>query len=1590
MPSPVGSDIERLLPAQPPTGPLSPEQLIEQGQAHERAGRPAEARAQYEQAMRLLPAPDPVKASMLLRWIANCFERESLYSAAQESAAAAVAAAESSGDETTMAYALNVMGIVRWRQGELNAAEDHLHKALVHGAEGSDPRVLSHINTNLGSIASIQGDFREAVRYFEEALAIGRLHALPENILPTLINIGVTNLALARHDAAHEAFIEASGIADALGMLQSRVLIDINRAALEVARQQYVEATRLCDEGVRLAEHLADPLSRGEAEKVYGVIARETLEFPAAERHLLDACRIAEQLDNLTLLGEASRELAELYARTSRNREMLQMLNRARRCFDQLRSRHEMADVARRMARLEGDFQDVAQEWGESIESKDLHTQGHCERVAELSTALAARVGFDEGTLVWFRIGALLHDVGKLIIPADVLNKPGKLSDEEWELMRRHPGAGVDMLSDVEFPWDILPLVRSHHERWDGRGYPDGLRDEQIPMAARILCIADVYDALTSARSYKRPFSHLEAMEIMRRDVGTQFDPQLFPHFEELMRKVAEGSDVSPPPARSSTAPKKGGAEEDDLTHALMRRAFIDVATAVLAERRRTDGVTSLLVIDVDEFKKVNDTFGHLAGDDALRAVVEVARRYLRPGQYVGRYAGDEFVVLLTGVDAEGAVRVAEQMRSGVAGTMIPLRDSAETFSVSLSIGAATAPVHGTTFEALFDAADRTLFKAKRDGRNRVALAGDADSPTRRLTFSRFVGRRNETRLLVQALDAAVNGSPQLRLLVGEAGVGKSTLVRQLAPELRLRSVASVEARSLETASPTLLAPWADLIAGIDSQGMTPRGEWPMLSRLVPALNASPIAEPAFDSVQSHQFTRELVLFLQEVASIRPLVLVLEDVQWMDAASWDALEAVLTQLGTERICLFLTLRSEEAASEQVRLRRQRLSRDVRTSELTVARLSRAEVMEILQQGLKKSVDERLYDFVAERTEGNPFLLLQLLGTMIEEDVFTRGEKGWSWTKPAIFRLPRSMTDLVGRRLNNLKPETLRILAFAAAIGRRFSLRFVAEVAEVPYERVLDAVDDALLPAVLEPPEDDRDDSYSFAHSLLVESVLRTMNPPRRRAAHERIGDMLSERTPGALTCIASQYSKSANRAKAYTACRSAATEALSNYALDETQQFLELALEASTTEPEEIEIYESLARVAELSGRWADVEHACDHLMGSQVVTAVPIKAVATQLRRLVARFRLGVSVREAEVECRELLVRAVHTQSMHEIVQTRGLLVQLLARKGEINEAIALAAETQLLAEGAEDRGVVADAMYRRAITLNAVRPADAAEVLEALIVLAGESGDRVMEARAYLALGVARSRTENDAAGALAFRESLSLAREAQALDVAAAASMNLGVIELRSGALMASRASLVEARRLYTTLQNVGSRLVAIYNLANVEREAGSMEEASTLYTDAIALATGLGADDILIGAHAGLGLTALRLDQQEAAAEALENALDALGDRADWWFQGRELLESLAVRLTASRGEPQAAHVRFSVAVERLLALEDYAVAWFVADCAGALVEQFPSIRAEIDQHSETAVCRGFKVISARFTALRDLMDRAPSVMRAASA
>lgn len=167
-----------------------------------------------------------------------------------------------------------------------------------------------------------------------------------------------------------------------------------------------------------------------------------------------------------------------------------------------------------------------------AVDAKDRYTHGHIRRVQAYATQLARSMGIqDENELLAIQAGALLHDIGKIAIPEYILNKPTVLTETEFEKMKIHPVVGANMLGTIDFPYPVVPIVRSHHERWDGNGYPDGLKGEHIPLTARILSLVDSYDALTTNRPYRSPMSRSNVVEFFKREAGRAYDPTIVQQF---------------------------------------------------------------------------------------------------------------------------------------------------------------------------------------------------------------------------------------------------------------------------------------------------------------------------------------------------------------------------------------------------------------------------------------------------------------------------------------------------------------------------------------------------------------------------------------------------------------------------------------------------------------------------------------------------------------------------------------------------------------------------------------------------------------------------------------------------------------------------------------------------------------------------------------------------------------------------------------------------------------------------------------------------------------------------------------------------
>lgn len=533
-----------------------------------------------------------------------------------------------------------------------------------------------------------------------------------------------------------------------------------------------------------------------------------------------------------------------------------------------------------------------------AIDAKDRYTRHHSSRVTQYALVLAEQMQLPSESVEAIRTGGLLHDVGKLGIPDYILSKPGSLTPEEYQRIQQHPALGYEILKPLSFPWEVLPVVRWHHERFDGKGYPDGLAGEEIPLVARVLAVADVYDALTSERPYRKAWTHEKAADLIRESAGTQFDPQVvaafcaaserihqlkesshaavsngaptseqsatgssekgvrvhalehitnahqevfalyeiaqvmgntlkmdetvhlvlqkilnligtgccaiflidqhkgeltahdavgpYADFVRLMRlPIGEGitgqvvqqrqtmisddgtqdfqnlsEDARPPFQSVISAPlihngevlgaltcyhefsKAFGREVTQLLPVVARHAALALHNAITLEETRqsalTDNLTglpnsrylfmcleqemeravrskqplSLLVLDLDGFKSINDTYGHLSGDEVIKQFGSLLRDLCRTYDTVVRYAGDEYFVILSNTDSQDAQVWMDRLFEAVSQYQWTLRPG-HHISVSASAGKATYPFEAEDMHSLIQLADERMYASK-------------------------------------------------------------------------------------------------------------------------------------------------------------------------------------------------------------------------------------------------------------------------------------------------------------------------------------------------------------------------------------------------------------------------------------------------------------------------------------------------------------------------------------------------------------------------------------------------------------------------------------------------------------------------------------------------------------------------------------------------------------------------------------------------------------------------------------------------------------------------------------------------------------
>ena len=549
-----------------------------------------------------------------------------------------------------------------------------------------------------------------------------------------------------------------------------------------------------------------------------------------------------------------------------------------------------------------------------AIDAKDQTSHAHIRRLQLYAGHLAAEVGMSDLEVQGVRTAALLHDIGKLAVPEHILSKPGPLSPEEFQKIRAHPKIGAEIIAGVPFPYPVAPLILSHHERWDGKGYPTGLHGAQIPLGARVLSVVNYFDALTTDRPYHRAMRRDDAIDLLGQEAGRALDPDLVERFLRRLPELeaeARALELLPPEgtitaadltARVTIDPGRTVLEDISLAHreiyalyeiaqalgsqlgvadtmsiisskltnivpftasalflldaggetltcryaigtdadlilktkvrvgegltgwvARNRRCLVNarpeadleaggrdvelevrsalicplifqdrfigtlnvyhsepafyredhrrllervaeqaaavVHNSVLFEQTQEDSLTdpltllpntrflfmhfareiaratrhrtqvALVIADLDGFKEINDTLGHHVGDRALAEVARVLRGAIRPYDICARYAGDEFVLVLSGCGADDAERKRLELQQAI--DAMAFNAGGHALSLGISVGCAVFPEDGQTHETLLAVADSRMYKNKTGRKHRptadIPRATDAD-----------------------------------------------------------------------------------------------------------------------------------------------------------------------------------------------------------------------------------------------------------------------------------------------------------------------------------------------------------------------------------------------------------------------------------------------------------------------------------------------------------------------------------------------------------------------------------------------------------------------------------------------------------------------------------------------------------------------------------------------------------------------------------------------------------------------------------------------------------------------------------------------
>ncbi len=376
-----------------------------------------------------------------------------------------------------------------------------------------------------------------------------------------------------------------------------------------------------------------------------------------------------------------------------------------------------------------------------TIDAKDDYTRGHSFRVAAYSEELAKKLGWSEDEVRNIHYVALLHDIGKIGVPDSVLNKPFKLTNVEFDMIKNHTLIGAEILKDIRMFPNVSVGAKYHHERYDGKGYPEGLKGEEIPIVARIIGIVDSYDAMTSNRVYRKRLHDEIVREELIKGKGTQFDPYLVDLFMELIdegslqQNIAERDMVLP--LYDSNKIYEGATMEE-----IGLDTRLDYLTGLLGREQGEKEITEslrngsgcVMMIDLNNFRQANETHGHLAGDYILKVTADALKDVCK-NDIICRMGGDEFLFYAEGISTQDeAAKKAEQILDVF---NLKKKEISIMQELSVSIGISLFGIDGGEYAELVRKADKALYHVKQSDNEQRYLFYQSTSMARTLEQSK-------------------------------------------------------------------------------------------------------------------------------------------------------------------------------------------------------------------------------------------------------------------------------------------------------------------------------------------------------------------------------------------------------------------------------------------------------------------------------------------------------------------------------------------------------------------------------------------------------------------------------------------------------------------------------------------------------------------------------------------------------------------------------------------------------------------------------------------------------------------------------------